>query len=66
MLRRGQFSNSGQNSFTLSPYRVILCTLVCRAVQSPILSLQKQAQIFTYVIKQLRVSSLHFSIISRY
>ena len=54
MLRRGQFGNTGLNSFALSPYRVMLCALVCRAVQSPILSIQKQAQVFTYVIRQLR------------
>ena len=54
MLRRGQFGNNGLNSFALSPYRVLLCSLVCQAVQSPILSRQKSAQVFTYVIRQLK------------
>ena len=54
MLRRGQFGNTGLNSFALSPYRVMLCALVCRTVTSPILSRQKQAQVFTYVIRQLK------------
>ena len=42
MLRRGQFGQPGINSFSLSPFRVVLCALICKAVQSPILSIQKQ------------------------
>ena len=57
MLRRGQFGNTGINSFALSPFRVVLCSLVCHAVQCPVLSLTKQAQVFSYAIRQLKVSS---------
>ena len=64
-MRRGQFGSAGHHaSFALSPFRVVLCALVCKAVQSPILSLQKQAQVFAYVIRQLRVSQLRFHISS--
>lgn len=53
---RGSFSQSAHFSFALSPSKVILCALVCTTFESPVLSKQKQAHLYNYVLLQLNVS----------
>lgn len=63
-MQRGSFGQTSNSSFALSPSKVILCSLVCTAFESPVLSKVKQATLYNYVLAQLSVSSfliLHYS-----